>query len=198
MLLNDSGRFCGVFDAWVDAAVLYIWRIVSENHTLYSDPFGRNPYSNHHINYDVIITYQKPFQFRTSPWNFFWISGHPPVGYPGYPNVVQNILYYNKQAVSRLTKFLDRCWLGKDQPGFWGRVILIRSFDWWVFTCRALEDVDVLVVLDFWRSSFRPWPSWLVSRLLGGNMEFGNPGRWGRRRPAEAWWLVPWKRRNPF
>jgi len=64
VLLNDSGRLCGVFDAWVDAAVLYIWRIVSENHTWYSDPFGRNPYSNHHINYDVIVNYQNPFNLE--------------------------------------------------------------------------------------------------------------------------------------
>ena len=64
VLLNDSGRLRGVFDAWVDAAVLYIWRIVWENHTLYSNPFGRNPYSDHHINYDVT-------RKVLSKWNFF-------------------------------------------------------------------------------------------------------------------------------
>ena len=42
------------------------------------------------------------------------------------------------------------------------------------------------------RLSFRPWPSWLVGKLLGyktgaiGRKQFGNLGRRGRQRPAET------------
>ena len=46
------------------------------------------------------------------------------------------------------------------------------------FKVRAPQDVDVLVFVH------GPWDTNEVSQ--DGNKEFGNPGRRGRRRPAEA------------
>ena len=49
--------------------------------------------------------------------------------------------------------------------------------------CMAPQDFEVLAVLDLWVPCSSPYSR----RSHDGNKNFGNPGRRGRRRPAEAW-----------